>query len=626
MSMLKGLKGAVVLLAMMPAAVLGLVSNGFDSDYVYVLEGGANAPTDRLQRHLKTTQVTTDDPWISQGTPTGTATSGTFTAQFFTSLAFSNAQRAGVNTPAGYRLFYLGKNTNGATGATVGVPIILEVDSNNVKLREFYVGRAVNGNADFGGTSVSSFPLANLRYNARNNTLMVGIAHNGIGTGGTMHLYLYELSLPDSPAGTGVGSPQELQGVTLMETYDTGITGADATNYSGTGATQTGGGGVNLNVSPDGAVFFRNQLTDVFMFPSTAGGYTPGGTTTGPTTPPGLTNVALNAKTATLGLAQIGTEGQWQSVLYRPADNSLINLQRKVAIGSPVPVILSYDMTTQALTLVGTTGTGTTTNDAVRGQHNESLDTGTGDIWIAAQSLPGSGNGGAWKYAADGTLTKWDTLGAGLGLQLFDIAVPPSGSGACCLPGGGGCVADMSKLVCAVEAGGVWQGAASTCTATTCVEGACCQAGGICSSKTQADCAADNGYWQGPNTTCGQFPCPTGACCKPCGVCTQGLASECTGGGVFGGAFSVCGEVICPSNLCAVPPVDGDCDGDVDLNDLGIFQRCYNPAGPIPSDPTNCACFDRVAPAGEIDDLDFDAFVDCAQGSRDGVAAGAPCP
>ncbi len=624
-----------VLSLILASSAFAVVSNGFDSDYVYVLEGGANAPTNKLYKHLKANPVITADPWISVNAPTGTATSGAFSGVFLTSLTFSNSGKAGAHTPSGFRLFYLGKSNAVNTGNNPGFPIIVEVDSSTppVKLREFYVGRAVNGNADFGAaTFVNSFPLVNLRYNAKNNTLMVGVSHDGIGTGGVAHIYIYELSLPDSPVGTGVGSPDELQGVTLMETYDTGITGADAVQFNPpTSGTQTGGGGVNLNVSPDGTLYFRNQITDVFTFPSTAGGYTPGGTTSGPTTPPGLTNVALNAKTATLGLAQIGAEGQWQSVLYRPANNSLVNLQRKTGAGSPVPVILGYDVSTQALSLIGGTGTASnpgTSTDAMRGQHNECLDTGTGDIWIAGQSLPGSGNGGTWKYDAGGTLTKWDTQVGGL--SVFDVAVPPSGTGACCMPAfsGGGCTL-WDQIVCVNEFHGGWNGPGSTCAASSCdTTGACCLPGGQgCTAMTQGDCAFADGFWQGVGTTCGQFPCPLGACCAACGFCNQTLPGECsTSATRFWGPGSTCGQVTCPSNLCAEPPVDGDCDGDIDMDDFGIFQRCYNPGGAIPAVPVNCACFDRAAPFGQIDHDDFTAFVNCAIGSGSGVPAFSPCP
>ncbi len=76
--------------------------------------------------------------------------------------------------------------------------------------------------------------------------------------------------------------------------------------------------------------------------------------------------------------------------------------------------------------------------------------------------------------------------------------------------------------------------------------------------------------------------------------------------------------------FCYSPPVDYDGDGDVDLDDYGVFQRCYTGSDPPPGtyDSANCRCFDRFpagAPDNAIDAQDLAVFLACA--GRAGVPA-----
>ncbi len=536
------------LLALSATPALGVISNGFDSDRIYVLEGGANSPTDQLLSHSKLTGLSLTDNWVEIGVPSNAATSGTFYGHHFTSLTFSCSPTGGANTPAGYRLFYLGRERAEDFPDSYR-PILVEVGLRGdppvlQKLREAYIGRIVCGDKSFGGYSVHNWPHCSLRYNVTNNTLMVGLSHDGCGTNGTLHAFIYEFTLPDSPEGTGVDSPEELQGLTLMETYATGIVGTDAN------------GGLNINVSPDGTVYFRQPVaaTDVYSL-STAGGSTPGGTTSNPT--PVVSGNTLTAATGT-------TLGQWQTAIYRPASNSLVNLQRKTGGAAPLAAMVDYDLDTSVAALIsGSSG--------MRGQQNGSLDLETGDIWIACQNYP-SANGSIWKYTG-GTppvLIHWDTLSADDGGRLtFDVAVPPAGPGACCKPTsiGGGCE------VMGMEA-----------------------------------CAAIGGAWQGPNTICDGSACPIGACCGGCGKCEEVQQADCTGGRVW--SHAACSQVTCDPAVCGTPAADGNCDGNVDQADFALLQVCLG--SDLATEPA-CTCHDLTSDS-IIDSFDLDKFELCASG------------
>ncbi len=168
---------------------------------------------------------------------------------------------------------------------------------------------------------------------------------------------------------------------------------------------------------------------------------------------------ALVVTSATLNAAAGTTLGQWQSAIYRPVSNSLVNLQRKTGSAAPSPAMVDYSLTTSTATLIpGSTG--------IRGQQNGSLDAATGDIWIASQNFP-SANGSAWKYTAGtpGVLIHWDTLSADDGGRLlFDIAVPPPGPGACCT--GLDCDDQHQEGFC--TGASVWHGVGTTCDSVIC--------------------------------------------------------------------------------------------------------------------------------------------------------------
>lgn len=100
-----------------------------------------------------------------------------------------------------------------------------------------------------------------------------------------------------------------------------------------------------------------------------------------------------------------------------------------------------------------------------------------------------------------------------------------------------------------------------------------------------------------------------GACCLPDTSCAVMAESECLAqDGRFQGTNTTCEETVC----CAYPFADVDFDDDVDQDDFGAYQLCYNGSGAA---PTGCECFDRNND-GKVDATDFAAFADCFTGAN----------
>ncbi len=108
-------------------------------------------------------------------------------------------------------------------------------------------------------------------------------------------------------------------------------------------------------------------------------------------------------------------------------------------------------------------------------------------------------------------------------------------------------------------------------------------------------------------------PPQDGACCLPSGVCTQLKEVDCVAqGGFYNGDKVPCSAFPC-SPACNRPLyADSDEDNDVDLDDFGAFQACFDPTGVRPG----CLCYDRGNgyPDGKINTADFEAFRECATG------------
>ena len=73
-------------------------------------------------------------------------------------------------------------------------------------------------------------------------------------------------------------------------------------------------------------------------------------------------------------------------------------------------------------------------------------------------------------------------------------------------------------------------------------------------------------------------------------------------------------ELLIPVVPCNEPFADADGDGDVDQDDFAVFQTCFTGtnAGPVPSEPDYCLCFDVEGNSGipdnDIDEADLAVF------------------
>lgn len=139
---------------------------------------------------------------------------------------------------------------------------------------------------------------------------------------------------------------------------------------------------------------------------------------------------------------------------------------------------------------------------------------------------------------------------------------PPTG--ACCLAGSQGCQ-ELSQTDCQTL-GGTWQGASTTCTATTCQPTGnvpCCfEATGGCVGMSYGNCVAAGGVPGPVGQTCSGYVCfPTGACCLPDGTCAGPVSpTECAAlGGVYQGNNSSCVGTDCPDPVGAACFPNGFC-------------------------------------------------------------------
>jgi hypothetical protein len=102
-------------------------------------------------------------------------------------------------------------------------------------------------------------------------------------------------------------------------------------------------------------------------------------------------------------------------------------------------------------------------------------------------------------------------------------------------------------------------------------------------------------------------PVPHGACCSSSTMTCSDVesAAQCVGGRFK--PWKSCSEsrVCCPT-----PFADADFDGDVDQDDFGAVQACYNGTGAAPA---SCTCFNRDGDT-DVDTTDVTAFTNCFTG------------
>jgi hypothetical protein len=121
-------------------------------------------------------------------------------------------------------------------------------------------------------------------------------------------------------------------------------------------------------------------------------------------------------------------------------------------------------------------------------------------------------------------------------------------------------------------------------------------------------------------------PIPTGGCCVRTGLgsgsCSVTTEADCaTAGGSYLGDQTTCGTNGEVCDFC--PPIfgDGDFDGDVDVEDFGMVQRCLTDLEPTMLS-AECQCFDRTG-NGTVDSDDLVTFINCTSGPA--IAADPDC-
>lgn len=163
---------------------------------------------------------------------------------------------------------------------------------------------------------------------------------------------------------------------------------------------------------------------------------------------------------------------------------------------------------------------------------------------------------------------KWD-----LRFRVFSGPRP----GACCVTEG--CLQDVDADTCATLFDGVHTGTGSYCADGACVTGACCNRfWGDCVELVDVECPRPRWIFWGRGVTCEEAACESvdSPCCVD-GGCTDATLTECEnmGGEWAGPGIDYCDDEVCP--ICAAG--DADNDGDFDLNDFAVLQRCLGREG-----------------------------------------------
>lgn len=154
-----------------------------------------------------------------------------------------------------------------------------------------------------------------------------------------------------------------------------------------------------------------------------------------------------------------------------------------------------------------------------------------------------------------------------------DQVTCPQPTGACC-NGIGGCLNNQTPSMCADVIHGYYAGHGTACASGVCLLGACCLPDGSCLETVGVHCDQLGGAFQGTGTSCAgtQCPQPLGACCWMQTCFADQYEVDCMGfGGDWAGPFSTC----TPDPCAPCSSGDVDRDGDVDLDDFGAFQTCF---------------------------------------------------
>lgn len=195
------------------AAHAGTTFNGWDTSNVYVIRNGLfqdgipQVPPNAIE-------IVTESALIPSGLRTrfgNVLVNDDFEVK---TLAFSNSPVAGVNSPAGARMFLAESFPSGGPFTDV---FLNEYGSSAQLLRKFYLGGAfAAGNGQLVPVQAGNgLTIGSIRYNPKKNTLAVSatLATNG---GATVRAKVFEFALPDWPADNGNAA----HAVTPVQVYE----------------------------------------------------------------------------------------------------------------------------------------------------------------------------------------------------------------------------------------------------------------------------------------------------------------------------------------------------------------------------------------------------------------------
>ncbi|MHC4445082.1 MAG: thrombospondin type 3 repeat-containing protein [Planctomycetota bacterium] len=204
--------GLVLINLLLAAPAFADIVNGFNTDYVYA-KIGSGAGVHKVRQ--------ADGAYM-----------GGMPSVVYESLCFSNSPVAGVNSPAGARMFTM---THGMTvGGARADLLLVEWDSAGRRIRHGWLGMhgkwkttGVILGAGYPGSSApgSDIMMGNIRYNAFNDTLIVS-ANPGNDHG--VNAKAWEFDLPDWPLVDGGNTPavgywQVRKEYTLPRTWRDGV-------------------------------------------------------------------------------------------------------------------------------------------------------------------------------------------------------------------------------------------------------------------------------------------------------------------------------------------------------------------------------------------------------------------
>ena len=206
--MKKYLIGSVLISLLFSMPLYAAVSNGFNSDYCYAINGTGTTMYNQADGANMGTLAVAGETFTFSGSPT-----------------------PGANSPKGARMFTAAAYDRSGNGNADDI-FIQEWDSAGNMIRKSYLYTAVGGYLSFDATK--PLVLGTIRYNQANNTLIVSANVANKHAGGPKASKAWEFGLPDW------AESSTAQPVSLVNTYTM------LTNYKNR---------TNIDVGPDGTMY-----------------------------------------------------------------------------------------------------------------------------------------------------------------------------------------------------------------------------------------------------------------------------------------------------------------------------------------------------------------------------------